>query len=76
MPVKVEIDRKNCIQSGMCYNRNCPEVFKSGADGTAEVADQYRDGDLSKGKVPDDKGDCAKRAADGCPVAVITATKE
>lgn len=76
MTVRVEIDRKNCIQSGRCYEENCPEVFRSGADGTSEIAERYRDGDLGRGKLLDDKMGCAKKAVDGCPVAVITATKE
>jgi ferredoxin len=76
MSVIVKIDRKNCIQSGRCYEENCPEVFKGGADGTSEIVELYRDGSLDRGKVPDEKLECAKRAVGGCPVAVITAEKE
>jgi ferredoxin len=76
MTVMVEIDRRNCIQSGRCYEENCPEAFRSGAEGTAEIVERYRDGDPGRGLLPDDMHECAKRAAEGCPVAVITATRE
>ncbi len=72
MTVVIEIDQEGCIQCGRCYNDECPEIFKEGDDGTAEIAEKYRDGSSGKGKVPDDKMDCANQAADACPETVIT----
>lgn len=52
----VTIDKEACIGCGAC-TAVCPEVFELGSDGKAEVKDQ--------------KGGCAKEAADGCPVNAI-----
>ncbi|HPT73382.1 MAG TPA: ferredoxin, partial [Methanomassiliicoccaceae archaeon] len=71
--VKIEIDREGCIQCGVCYNDECPEIFGESDDGTSEIVEQYRvGGDLAKGEAPDSMSDCANRAADACPVTVIT----
>ena len=75
MTVNVEIDQEGCIQCGRCYNEECPEVFNEGEDGTAEVAEQYRDGGSAKGKVPDDMFECANKGAEACPVTVITVSQ-
>lgn len=71
--VKIEIDREGCIQCGVCYNDECPEIFGEGDDGTSEIKEPYRTGgDLAKGEAPDNLADCATKAADACPVTVIT----
>jgi ferredoxin len=75
MTVVIEIDQEACIQCGKCYGEECPEVFKEGSDGTAEIAEKYQDGSTAKGKVPDDLLDCTTKAAEACPVSVITVTK-
>ena len=72
MSVKVVIDQAACIQCGLCYNDECPEVFKEGSDGTSEIASEYQDGSPANGNVPDDLGDCVKKAVEVCPVSVIT----
>lgn len=50
-----------CISCGVC-EEVCPEVFKIGDSGVAEVI----------GDVTDQNADKAKEAAEGCPVSVIT----
>jgi ferredoxin len=59
--MKAEIDRDGCISCELCVD-TCPEVFRMGADGPAEV---YVD------EIPEEVEDSAKDAADSCPVSVI-----
>ena len=59
--MKVSIDRDGCIGCGLC-TETCPEVFKMGSDGFAEVAAE-----------PTPENEAAVReAADGCPGSVIS----
>ena len=60
--MKAEIDRDGCIACGLCVG-TCPEVFRMGEDGPAEV---YID------MVPADCEQSAIQAQDGCPVSVIS----
>lgn len=60
--MKATIDRSGCIGCGLCAS-TCPEVFRLGDDGLAEV---YTD------PVPEDAESSAKEAAENCPVSVIT----
>jgi len=58
--MKVKVDRDVCTGCELCVD-TCPEVF--------EMVD-----DLAKEKmkvVPDDLEDCAREAAEGCPVEAI-----
>lgn len=71
MTVYVKIDQEGCIQCGLCYCDECPEVFVEGGDGTSEIAEKYQDGSPAKGALPDDLLKCAQRAAEACPVTVI-----
>ena len=70
--MKVQIDRDDCISCAACW-QECPEVFEESlADGFSEIVAAYRvAGDPGQGEVPADLGDCARRAADGCPVEII-----
>ena len=61
--MKATIDRDGCISCGLCAE-TCPEVFRMGDDGKAEV---YQD------PVPARAEDKAVEAQEGCPVSVITA---
>lgn len=60
--MRAEIDRDGCISCGLCAS-TCPEVFRMGDDGPAEV---YVD------PVPSDLEDSALEARDNCPVSVIS----
>jgi len=60
--MKAEIDRDGCISCGICAS-TCPEVFRMGEDGPAEV---YVD------EVPEEAEETAKEASESCPVSVIT----
>jgi ferredoxin len=64
---KVTIDDKECTGCGLCYNDECPDVFKEGADGISELKSGGHSGDI-----PADKKACAQKAADACPVSAIT----
>lgn len=61
--MKASIDRDGCIQCGLCPS-TCPEVFRMGDDGPAEV---YVD------TVPTENEDAVLEAVEGCPVSVIHA---
>jgi len=63
--MKAKIERDGCISCGLCESI-CPEVFRMGDDGPAEV---YVD------IIPSDVEDSALEAKDGCPVSVITIEK-
>jgi ferredoxin len=56
MAIKVNQDK--CIGCGLCVNI-CPQVFKLDAEGKSQV-------------INDHDTDCARTAADSCPVEAIT----
>lgn len=60
--MKAMLDRSGCISCGLCAE-TCPEVFRMGDDGVAEV---YQE------DVPKNAEATAVEAQDGCPVSVIT----
>ncbi|MBH1939571.1 ferredoxin [Mobilitalea sibirica] len=60
--MRAEIDREGCISCGLCVS-TCPDVFRMGNDGPAEV---YVD------TVPPEAEDLAMEASENCPVAVIS----
>lgn len=59
--MKAVINRDECISCELCVD-TCPEVFRMGEDGPAEV---YVD------EIPEEAEDAAKDAAEACPVDVI-----
>jgi len=71
MTAKVEVDEEECTACGLCYNDECPEVFEEGEGGISSIKEKYRKGEPRKGEVPDDKKECAQKAADACPVSAI-----
>ena len=76
MPYVVKIDRPSCISDGVCAAA-CPEVFElSDDDSLSQLVEQYRNnGNLGEGTIPDDLMDCAQKAADLCPVLIISVEK-
>ena len=73
MPYVVTIDRSNCIQTRACTT-TCPDVFElSPEDGFSQIQEKYRNnGKLGEGTIPDELQECAQKAADACPVVVIS----
>ncbi len=69
--MKVKIDRDGCIQCGAC-EQECGDVFVLDGGEPAAVVEQYRKGSPAEGEVPESLADCARAAADSCPVQVIT----
>ncbi len=59
--MKVFVDQETCTGCGLCA-QTCPEVFEM-EDNKAEVLVAV---------VPVDCYECARRAADECPVVAIT----
>ncbi|MBT8508330.1 ferredoxin [Methanomicrobiaceae archaeon CYW5] len=70
---KVSIDREECTGCSQCWE-DCPEVFEEGPDDNlSRIVKKYRtDDDGAEGDIPDDLVECARDAADSCPVEVIT----
>lgn len=60
--MKAAIDKGGCISCGLCAE-TCPNVFRMGDDGYAEV---YVD------NIPANEEASAQEACDNCPVSVIT----
>ncbi len=60
--MKVNIDRDGCIGCGLCVS-TCPQVFALGDDQKAQVMQVPVSATLE---------DCARKAADTCPVSVIS----
>ncbi len=54
----IKVDQEKCIGCGLCAGL-CPETFQMNADGKSIV-------------IKDQVTDCAKDAAEQCPVSVIT----
>ena len=60
--MKATLDQSGCISCGLCPEV-CPEVFRMGDDGVAEVYQET---------VPEGAEEKAIEAQEGCPVSVIT----
>lgn len=59
--MKATLDRSGCISCGLCP-QTCPEVFRMGDDGVAEVWNE---------DVPSEVESQAVEAQENCPVSVI-----
>ena len=56
----VAIDKEKCVMCGLCAN-SCPDVFKIGDDGKAEVINPNPE-----------NAECAQGAATNCPPQAIS----
>jgi ferredoxin len=61
MHLKPSVDPDTCTACGLCAD-SCPEVFRMGAASAEAFADP----------VPADQEECARRAAEECPVEAIS----
>ena len=70
---KVIVERDICIGCGLCWG-TCPEVFEQNADdGLSQVvAGLQINGEIGEGQIEENLEECARQAADGCPVSAIT----
>ncbi len=70
---KVKIDVDACISCGVCASM-CPDVFVMDPEtGKSSVVENFRvGGNKAEGEIPADLVDCARTAADNCPVTAIT----
>ncbi|MFO8050705.1 MAG: ferredoxin [Thermoplasmatota archaeon] len=69
--MKVTIDKNGCISCGSCAE-TCPDVFKMDVDGKAAITEQFAQGNPTSANIPAEVQDCAEKAAQVCPVDVIT----
>lgn len=77
MPYFVKIDGSYCIQT-RASTAAYPKVFElSSENGFSQITKQYRNnGEISEGTIPDDLVSCAQKAADACPMVVISVEKK
>ena len=70
---KVIVERVVCIGCGLCW-ATCPEVFEQNAeDGLSQILVGLQiEGQIGEGHIEENLEDCARQAADGCPVSAIT----
>ncbi|RLG46398.1 MAG: ferredoxin [Thermoproteota archaeon] len=68
---KVTIDRDACIACGVCASL-CPDVFELDEEGKSSLVAQFRGSSPTEGEIPDDLADCARQAAENCPVQAIS----
>lgn len=61
MALKAKVDAETCIGCGLCES-TCPEVYKMEGDKAVVIGTA----------VPKAAEDCAKKAAEDCPVTAIT----
>ena len=59
--MRVKIDENTCTGCGLCTD-SCPEVFEMGDTTAKVIADP----------VPADQEECAREAAENCPVDAIS----
>ena len=73
IPMKVSIDRSTCVSCGSCWD-TCPGFFEQNPDDSfSQVIEKFRlNGDIAQGITQPDLDDCAKDAADLCPVQIIS----
>jgi len=74
--VKVIIDRVNCTSCGT-FSDTCPLLFEQNPEYTfSQIIEKLRlNGNIAEGSPPAELGDCAREAADLCPVQIIRIEK-
>jgi ferredoxin len=71
--MKVIIDRASCTSCRLC-SETCPLLFEENEKDTfSQIVKKFRhDGNIAVGVPPEELEDCAREAADLCPVQIIT----
>ena len=70
--MKIVIDQDGCIECGSC-EATCPEIFVlPEGEKSCVVAKFRKDSKPAEGEISEDLSNCAKDAADSCPVSVIS----
>ncbi len=69
---KIIIEREKCIGCGSCAAL-CPKYFKIGEDGKSALNGGKRDSSTGNDELETENLECAKMAADSCPVQCIHA---
>jgi ferredoxin len=70
--MKVVIDQDGCIECASC-EATCPQIFVLPSGEKANIIEKFRTNNKTfEGEIGDDLAQCAKDAADACPVTVIT----
>ena len=71
--MKVTIDRKQCVSCGSCWD-TCPALFvQNNDDSFSQIVPEYQEkGDPGASVELPGGMDCARDAADLCPVTIIT----
>ena len=70
---KIKLEREKCIGCGSCA-AICPKYFEMAEDGKSFVKGSTRDAS-GNDELETDKTDCAKSAAEACPVQCIHVEK-
>jgi ferredoxin len=69
----IEVDRKNCIACGVCYNTD-PNHFEGDSEGISRVLNGSTKG-VSTGIFDDGLIDDVRRVESSCPAKAITVTE-
>lgn len=70
--MKIIIERETCVSCGTCWE-TCPDLFlQNDIDSLSQIVEKYRvNGNISEGTPAPEQEDCAREAADLCPVQII-----
>ena len=72
--MKIILDREKCIGCGSCAAL-CPKYFQLAEDGKSKLSKGKNDPEAKTDQMDIDEIDCAKEAADACPVQAIDIKK-
>jgi len=68
--MKIILDKSKCIGCGSC-TALCPKIFELGEDGKAHIKEARIEEKTENEELEVEKLDCAKEAAEACPVQAI-----
>jgi len=68
--MKISIDQEECIECGSCVDE-CGEIFELKEGAKASIVYKYQAANPAEGEVGKELAECARNAAEVCPVEVI-----